>query len=100
MPAVQSVGAKNPFTHWHEIQGDSGQLREVYRPLFQKMDEHTRGEIRVLDERLEATMREMGATFDISRERPWDGGPGFATFCPRFFAPRNGLRWRKASASD
>lgn len=84
---MQRVGDKYPFTHWHEIQGDSGQLREVYRPLFQKMDEHSRGEIRVLDERLEATMREMGATFDISRERPWGRRPWFCDLLPQIFRP-------------
>ena len=40
------------------------------------------GQIRALDERLEATMREMGVTFDIARERPWGRRPWFCDLLP------------------
>ena len=59
---------------WHfrthdETFGPDGQPREVYRALFDRLNRMPRAEVRDLDERLEATMREMGVTFDIHRER-------------------------------
>ena len=59
----------------------------VYRPLFQRLDTLPRGQIRALDERLEATMREMGVTFDIARERPWGRRPWFCDVLPQIFTP-------------
>jgi uncharacterized circularly permuted ATP-grasp superfamily protein/uncharacterized alpha-E superfamily protein len=59
----------------------------VYRPLFHRLDALPRGQIRALDERLEATMREMGVTFDIARERPWGRRPWFCDVLPQIFSP-------------
>src|SRR4029077_1938855 len=59
----------------------------VYRPLFQRLDALPRGQVRALDERLEATMREMGGTFDIARERPWGRRPWFCDVLPQIFTP-------------
>ena len=59
----------------------------VYRPLFQRLDALPRGQVRALDERLEATMREMGVTFDIARERPWGRRPWFCDVLPQIFTP-------------
>jgi uncharacterized circularly permuted ATP-grasp superfamily protein/uncharacterized alpha-E superfamily protein len=59
----------------------------MYRPLFERLDALPRGQIRALDERLEATMREMGVTFDIARERPWGRRPWFCDVLPQIFTP-------------
>jgi len=75
------------FSHWSETQDASGEAREVYRPIFQRLDAMPRAQIRTFDERLEATMREMGVTFDISRERPWGRRPWFCDLVPQVFTP-------------
>jgi uncharacterized circularly permuted ATP-grasp superfamily protein/uncharacterized alpha-E superfamily protein len=85
--AVQPSGEKRPFSHWHEVQDETGTPREFYRPLFGRMEGLSRAEIRALDERLEATMREMGVTFDIARERPWGRRPWFCDLLPQVFTP-------------
>ena len=59
----------------------------MYRPLFERLDALPRGQARALDERLEATMREMGVTFDIARERPWGRRPWFCDVLPQIFTP-------------
>ena len=76
------------FSHWGETQDASGKIRPVYGPLFQRLDALPRPQIRSLDERLEATMREMGVTFDIARERPWGRRPWFCDLLPQIFTPQ------------
>jgi len=75
------------FSHWRETHEPSGAARAVYRPVFERLDDLSRAQIRTLDERLEATMREMGVTFDISRERPWGRRPWFCDLLPQIFTP-------------
>ena len=55
--------------------------------LFERLDALPRRQVRALDERLEATMREMGVTFDIARERPWGRRPWFCDVLPQIFTP-------------
>ena len=78
---MQRNGESGPFLHWRETHESSGEARTVYRPLLERLDALPRTQIRALDERLEATMREMGVTFDIARERPW-GHPVGHEGCP------------------
>lgn len=97
---MHTSGEKHTFSHWHEIQEGSSRPREFYRPLFSRLDSLSRAQIRTLDERLEATMREMGVTFDIARERPWGRRPWFCDILPQIFTPgewdhlERGLRQR------
>jgi uncharacterized circularly permuted ATP-grasp superfamily protein/uncharacterized alpha-E superfamily protein len=84
---VQRNGESGPFSHWNETHESSGEARIMYRPLFQRLDALPRGQVRALDERLEATMREMGVTFDIVRDRPWGRRPWFCDVLPQIFAP-------------
>ncbi len=85
---VQPSGEKRDFSHWHEVQSEDGSPREFYKPLVTRMDGLARAQIRALDERLEATMREMGVTFDIARERPWGRRPWFCDLLPQIFSPQ------------
>ncbi len=62
-----------------------GDPRPVYRPLFERIAATPRPELRRLDEQLEATMREMGVTFDIVRDRPWGRRPWFCDLVPQIF---------------
>jgi uncharacterized circularly permuted ATP-grasp superfamily protein/uncharacterized alpha-E superfamily protein len=84
---VQRNGESGPFSHWNETHESSGEARTMYRPLFQRLEALPRGQIRALDERLEATMREMGVTFDIARDRPWGRRPWFCDVLPQIFTP-------------
>lgn len=71
--------------HWNELLDASGQPREIYRPLLRRFGNATRTELRRTDEQLEATMREMGVTFDIDRDRPWGRRPWFCDLLPQVF---------------
>ncbi len=75
----------NAFSAWNETFEAPGTPRTVYRGLFERIDAMPRGTLRALDERLEATMREMGVTFDISRVRPWGSRPWFCDLVPQIF---------------
>lgn len=78
---------KQASSRWNETQNSSGEVRPVYRPLFQPLDAMPPAQLRALDDRLEATMREMGVTFDISRERPWGRRPWYCDLLPQIFTP-------------
>ncbi|MDD5199372.1 MAG: circularly permuted type 2 ATP-grasp protein [Terrimicrobiaceae bacterium] len=71
--------------HWNELLDASGQPREIYEPLFRRFASATRGELKRIDEQLEATMREMGVTFDIPRDSPWGRRPWFCDLLPQVF---------------
>jgi len=45
----------------------------------------TRTDLRRLDDQLQATMREMGVTFDIVRDRPWGRRPWYCDLMPHIF---------------
>jgi len=75
------------FSPWHETLTQDGSVRDVYRPLLERLDGIPARELRALDNRLEATMREMGVTFDISRERPWGKRPWYCDLLPQIFTP-------------
>lgn len=70
---------------WDEIHSADGEIRAVYRPLVEMLDGMPRRRLIALDEKLEATMREMGVTFDISRERPWGRRPWLCDLLPQIF---------------
>lgn len=70
--------------------GPDGEPRALYRPLLDRVMAMPRGEVRLIIERLEATMREMGVTFDIKRSRPWGQRPWFCDVLPELFG---GSEW-------
>ncbi|MEX1009993.1 MAG: circularly permuted type 2 ATP-grasp protein [Chthoniobacterales bacterium] len=70
---------------WDEIFGPDGAPRELYRPLLGRVLAMPGPEKRLIVERLEATMREMGVTFDIDRRRPWGRRPWFCDALPELF---------------
>ncbi|MFY8216006.1 MAG: circularly permuted type 2 ATP-grasp protein, partial [Chthoniobacterales bacterium] len=88
--AVHSVSESIPSgpsrlpEEWDELFDSDGKPREVYRPLFNRLD-LPRMELRRLGEQLEATMREMGVTFDIVRDCPWGRRPWFCDLAPQIF---------------
>lgn len=82
----KTVG-RSDFPAWNETFGPGGFPRDVYRSLFDRLDGMPATRVRALDERLEATMREMGVTFDIARERPWGQRPWYCDLLPQIFTP-------------
>lgn len=84
----------NPAWHFRaydEMSGPDGRPREVYRALFERLNKMPLVQVRSLDDRLEATMREMGVTFDIDRDRPWGARAWFCDLLPQIFTP---AEWR------
>ncbi len=91
---IRQSGTPIPCPGWNELFDPAGKPREVYEPLFRRLD-MPRTELRRLDERLEATMREMGVTFDIVRDRPWGRRPWFCDLAPQIFTADE---WRPLAA--
>jgi uncharacterized circularly permuted ATP-grasp superfamily protein/uncharacterized alpha-E superfamily protein len=80
---------------WDEVFAPDGAPRELYRPLLDLVLGLPRAETKLIIERLEATMREMGVTFDIARDRPWGKRPWFCDVLPELFG---GLEWERVAA--
>ena len=84
---MTSAGNNRTFPSWNETFGENGAPREVYRTLFDRLDSMPQPRVKALDERLEATMREMGVTFDVSRDRSWGQRPWYCDLMPQIFTP-------------
>ncbi len=61
---------------WSEVLEETGQPRASYGPLLQRLAALPRAELRLLDQRMEATMRELGVSFDLAKgstfgQKPW-----------------------------
>ncbi len=80
---------------WDEMFGPDGEPREIYRPLLDRVLAMPRFEVRRIIERLEATMREMGVTFDVERSRPWGQRAWFCDLLPELFS---GEEWSYLAA--
>lgn len=80
---------------WDEIFSPDGMPREIYRPLLDRVLAMPRRETKLIIERLEATMREMGVTFDIQRSRLWGQRPWFCDMLPQLFG---GAEWSRLAA--
>lgn len=79
-------GTSPDVAHWNELLGADGRPREIYAPLFRRLASSTRADLKRAGEQFEATMREMGVTFDIARDRPWGKRPWFCDLMPQIFA--------------
>jgi uncharacterized circularly permuted ATP-grasp superfamily protein/uncharacterized alpha-E superfamily protein len=90
---VKAKARKSPL--WDEIFAPDGGPRDVYRPLLDIVLALPRGETKLIIERLEATMREMGVTFDMARDRPWGKRPWFCDVLPQLFG---GREWEHLAA--
>ncbi len=66
---------------------EAGNPRGVYRPLFDRLGDLPAATTRSLGEQLEATMREMGVTFDVARDQAWGRRPWFCDLLPQIFTP-------------
>ena len=69
------TAAASPFP-WSEVLDETDQPRASYGPLLQRLSALPRAELRLLDQRMEATMRELGVSFDLAKgsafgQKPW-----------------------------
>jgi Uncharacterized conserved protein len=80
---------------WDEVFQPDGTPREIYRPVLDLVFSLPKGETRLIIARLEATMREMGVTFDLARESPWGRRPWFCDVLPALFG---GGEWGQVAA--
>ena len=55
---------------WNEVFAADGNPRSAYAPLVEQLQVLPRTALRKLDDNLEATLREMGVTFDLTRGQP------------------------------
>ncbi|HEY8901242.1 MAG TPA: circularly permuted type 2 ATP-grasp protein [Chthoniobacterales bacterium] len=86
---------KSDSVHWNELIDASGQPRAIYRPLLRRFDHAGRAELRRSDEQLEATMREMGVSFAVGRDRTWGRRPWFCDLLPQVFTA---AEWKTLSS--
>ncbi|MFV0338584.1 MAG: circularly permuted type 2 ATP-grasp protein [Chthoniobacterales bacterium] len=80
---------------WHEVLEGRGEMslddvgemgvREPYRMIVRRLKSLGCSQVRRIEDRLEATMREMGVTFDIARKNPWGNKPWHCDILPQIF---------------
>src|SRR5581483_2038873 len=58
-------------SRWHEIYDATGAPRACYAPLLEYLKKLRPAELRLLDERMEATLREMGVSFAHDSQQQW-----------------------------
>ena len=72
---------------WHEVLSPGGVPREPYSALLAHFERLKPGELRTLEERMTATLREMGVTFDLIRNDPWGRQPWACDLLPHIVDP-------------
>jgi uncharacterized circularly permuted ATP-grasp superfamily protein/uncharacterized alpha-E superfamily protein len=70
---------------WHEVNGPDGSPRPHFRKLVRDLSDLSPADMRILDDRMEATLREMGVTFDLIRTDPWGQQPWTCDLLPHVF---------------
>ncbi len=69
VPNAAAPVPKSP--RWDEVFNADGTPRPTFRRLIESLQKLRPQDMRVLDERMEATLREMGVTLDVIRNDPW-----------------------------
>src|ERR1700744_5058389 len=64
VPSQRSAAASGPVP-WHEIHAADGKVRPLYAKLLKDLKDLRPNNLRALDDRMSATLREMGVNFDI-----------------------------------
>jgi uncharacterized circularly permuted ATP-grasp superfamily protein/uncharacterized alpha-E superfamily protein len=70
---------------WHEILTPDGTPRPPYQRLLSEFDRLRPADLRALNDRMSATLREMGVNFDIIRNDPWGRQPWTCDVLPQVF---------------
>jgi len=82
----QRRATPSPASRWHEIYAPDGSPRPRFAKLLADLADLAPADLRMLDDRMEATLREMGVTFDIIRSDPWGQQPWTCDLLPQVFA--------------
>jgi uncharacterized circularly permuted ATP-grasp superfamily protein/uncharacterized alpha-E superfamily protein len=75
-----------PPPPWSVVLDEHHQPRPHYGPLLERLDALPRAELRLLDQRIEATMRELGVTFDLNKDRTFGQKPWSCDLLPHVFS--------------
>src|SRR5260370_1033 len=76
----------NHAASWINVLSRAGAVRPAFAKLLRDLADLTPGDLRTLDDRMEATLREMGVTFDLIRNDPWGRQPWTCDLLPHIFA--------------
>ncbi len=71
---------------WHEVFRTEGPTRDLYNRLLGQLSGLAPLERRSLEDRMAATLREMGVTFDVIRNDPWGRQPWTCDLLPQLFS--------------
>lgn len=71
---------------WSEVLDEHGQARPSYGPLLHRLDSLPKGELRQLDQRMEAAMRELGVTFGLAKGQAFGQKPWSCDLLPHVFS--------------
>ena len=71
---------------WSEVLDEQGQPRPSYGPLLHRLDALPKGELRQLDQRMEAAMRELGVTFGLAKRQAFGQKPWSCDLLPHVFS--------------
>lgn len=88
-PAPGKSGGFDPLSAspaWSEVLDEGGQARPSYGPLLGRLDALPRGELRQLDQRMEAAMRELGVTFGLAKGQTFGQKPWSCDLLPHVFS--------------
>jgi uncharacterized circularly permuted ATP-grasp superfamily protein/uncharacterized alpha-E superfamily protein len=83
--AIALPTQRNMPAPWHEVLGPEGTPRPLYSPLLKNMGDLRTADLRSLDDRMSATLREMGVNFDVNRSDPWGRQPWTCDLLPHIF---------------
>jgi len=72
-------------TRWHEVLAPDGAVRAHFAKPLRDLSDLPPAELRTLDDRMAAVLREMGVTFDVIRNDPWGRHPWSCDVMPHIF---------------
>lgn len=76
--------------HWHEVLAPDGSIRPQFAKPLKDLSDLPQADLRTLDDRMAAVLREMGVTFDVIRNDPWGRHPWSCDLLPHIF---DGAEW-------
>jgi uncharacterized circularly permuted ATP-grasp superfamily protein/uncharacterized alpha-E superfamily protein len=81
-----ATSATTAESRWHEVfAGNSREPKKQFAKQLRDLTDLTPTDLRTLDERMEAVLREMGVTFDLIRNDPWGRQPWTCDLLPHVF---------------
>ena len=82
---IASNQTKASAARWHEVFSPDGTVRRPFVRPLETLSKTPITELRTLDDRMAAVLREMGVTFDVIRNDPWGRHPWTCDLLPHIF---------------